>query len=133
LLWTLKTSVGRRRSLAAGTVMQAALAARGMRLCEHCHRALPLDVSRCRRRDCPGYSETWARDTCGRRGRIWTLKLARSGPDLDGSGETPNPREPTEKNRGSYQDAETAVSVNSEREGLWCAGIAERRSHDGRL
>ncbi len=34
-----------------------------MRLCEFCGRPLPANVSRCRRRDCPGYSETWARDT----------------------------------------------------------------------
>ncbi|MGH3426532.1 MAG: hypothetical protein ACRDQZ_02985 [Mycobacteriales bacterium] len=50
-------------SAVGGTVARAALAARGMRLCEHCERPLPLTVSRCRRRTCPGYSETWARDT----------------------------------------------------------------------
>src|SRR4051812_16227306 len=36
---------------------------RGYRRCEHCEQLLPLTVSRCRRRQCPGYSETWARDT----------------------------------------------------------------------
>jgi hypothetical protein len=36
---------------------------RGLQRCEHCEQLLPLTVSRCRRRQCPGYSETWARDT----------------------------------------------------------------------
>jgi hypothetical protein len=36
---------------------------RGLKRCEHCEQLLPVTVSRCRRRQCPGYSETWARDT----------------------------------------------------------------------
>lgn len=41
----------------------AALEARGYRRCEHCGGLLPFAVSRCRRRTCPGYGATWARDT----------------------------------------------------------------------
>ena len=33
------------------------------RRCEHCGHWLPAHVSRCRRRRCPGYAPTWARDT----------------------------------------------------------------------
>jgi hypothetical protein len=36
---------------------------RGYKCCEHCGGLLPLEVSRCRRRRCPGYAATWARDT----------------------------------------------------------------------
>src|SRR4051812_49950891 len=36
---------------------------RGLKRCEHCGQLFPLTVSRCRRRTCPGYAETWARDT----------------------------------------------------------------------
>jgi len=36
---------------------------RGYKRCPHCRQLLPLTVSRCRRRRCPGYSATWARDT----------------------------------------------------------------------
>jgi hypothetical protein len=36
---------------------------RGYKRCEHCGQLLPLNVSRCRRRRCPGYAATWARDT----------------------------------------------------------------------
>jgi hypothetical protein len=36
---------------------------RGLKRCEHCEQLLPMTVSRCRRRQCPAYSETWARDT----------------------------------------------------------------------
>lgn len=36
---------------------------RGLKRCEHCEQLLPASVSRCRRRTCLGYSETWARDT----------------------------------------------------------------------
>ena len=50
-------------AVVAGPDRRAALAVRGMRLCEHCDRPLPSTVSRCRRRTCPGYSEIWARDT----------------------------------------------------------------------
>ena len=39
------------------------LAERGYKRCEHCRKLLPLNVSRCRRRRCPGYGATWARDT----------------------------------------------------------------------
>jgi hypothetical protein len=41
----------------------AALADRGYRRCRHCDELTPLMVSRCRRRTCPGYGATWARDT----------------------------------------------------------------------
>lgn len=50
------TPVGRRAD-------DALLEARGYRRCEHCGKLLPLHVSRCRRRKCPSYGETWARDT----------------------------------------------------------------------
>jgi hypothetical protein len=36
---------------------------RGYKRCPDCKQLLPLNVSRCRRRRCPGYSPTWARDT----------------------------------------------------------------------
>src|SRR4051794_394588 len=36
---------------------------RGLKRCEQCKELLPLTVTRCRRRTCPGYAETWARDT----------------------------------------------------------------------
>jgi hypothetical protein len=36
---------------------------RGYKRCPHCRQLLPLNVSKCRRRRCPGYSPTWARDT----------------------------------------------------------------------
>lgn len=36
---------------------------RGLKRCEHCEQLFPATVSRCRRRQCPGYAETWARDT----------------------------------------------------------------------
>lgn len=35
----------------------------GLKRCPHCNGLLPVTVSRCRRRTCPGYSGTWARDT----------------------------------------------------------------------
>lgn len=41
----------------------AALELRGYRRCEECGQLVPLRVSRCRRRTCPGYGATWARDT----------------------------------------------------------------------
>lgn len=46
-----------------GQLEDAALEARGYQRCEHCGKAFPLVVSRCRRRTCPGYALTWARDT----------------------------------------------------------------------
>src|SRR3954452_12642817 len=36
---------------------------RGYCRCENCHKILPLNVSRCRRRTCPRYAPIWARDT----------------------------------------------------------------------
>jgi hypothetical protein len=36
---------------------------RGWKRCEHCDQLYPATASRCRRRTCPGYSATWARDT----------------------------------------------------------------------
>lgn len=39
------------------------LAERGYKRCVACGGLLPLTVSRCRRRRCPGYSAIWARDT----------------------------------------------------------------------
>ena len=39
------------------------LAEGGFKRCEHCRKLLPLNVSRCRRRRCPGYASIWARDT----------------------------------------------------------------------
>src|SRR5438874_5516789 len=50
-------------SVFAGRLDAAALDARGYKRCEHCKQLLPLTVSRCRRRTCPGYGPTWARDT----------------------------------------------------------------------
>jgi hypothetical protein len=50
------TAVGRRLDAAA-------LEERGYKRCEHCEGLLPLNVSRCRRRRCPGYAPIWARDT----------------------------------------------------------------------
>jgi hypothetical protein len=47
----------------AGQLEDAVLEARGYQRCEHCGRPFPLNVSRCRRRTCPGYALTWARDT----------------------------------------------------------------------
>jgi hypothetical protein len=35
----------------------------GYKQCPACNKLLPVTVSRCRRRTCPGYSATWARDT----------------------------------------------------------------------
>jgi len=46
-----------------GQLEDAALEARGYQRCEDCGKAFPLAVSRCRRRTCPGYALTWARDT----------------------------------------------------------------------
>jgi hypothetical protein len=46
----------------AGQLEDAALEARGFQRCEHCGKTYPLTVSRCRRRTCPGYAVTWARD-----------------------------------------------------------------------
>src|SRR3954468_14378650 len=39
------------------------LAELGYQRCEHCGSVRPSSVSRCRRRQCPGYSHIWARDT----------------------------------------------------------------------
>ena len=39
------------------------LGERGYKRCEDCRKLLPLNVSRCRRRRCPGYAPIWARDT----------------------------------------------------------------------
>lgn len=50
-------------SALAGRLDAAALEARGYKRCEDCGGVLPLNVSRCRRRRCPGYAPTWARDT----------------------------------------------------------------------
>ena len=50
-------------SVFAGRLDAAVLEARGYKRCEHCEGLLPLNVSRCRRRQCPGYVATWARDT----------------------------------------------------------------------
>ena len=50
-------------SVFAGRLDAAALEARGYKRCEHCEGLLPLNVSRCRRRQCSGYAATWARDT----------------------------------------------------------------------
>lgn len=50
-------------SVFAARLNTAALEARGFKRCEHCGGLLPLTVSRCRRRRCPGYAPTWARDT----------------------------------------------------------------------
>jgi hypothetical protein len=36
---------------------------RGFKRCEHCDGVMPLQLSRHRSRHCPGYSDTWARDT----------------------------------------------------------------------
>jgi hypothetical protein len=47
----------------AGGLEEAVLEARGYQRCEHCGKLFPLAVSRCRRRTCPGYALTWARDT----------------------------------------------------------------------
>jgi hypothetical protein len=41
----------------------AVLEGKGYQRCEHCGKTFPLAVSRCRRRTCPGYALTWARDT----------------------------------------------------------------------
>jgi hypothetical protein len=35
----------------------------GYRRCAECRQLLPANVARCRRRQCPGYAATWARDT----------------------------------------------------------------------
>ena len=35
----------------------------GYKRCEHCKGLVPVNVSRCRRRKCPGYAPMWARDT----------------------------------------------------------------------
>jgi hypothetical protein len=42
------------------------LAELGYVRCEHCGAVRPSRVSRCRRRRCPGYAQTWARDTMRR-------------------------------------------------------------------
>jgi hypothetical protein len=47
----------------AARLEDTALEARGYQRCEHCDKPFPLTVSRCRRRTCPGYALTWARDT----------------------------------------------------------------------
>jgi hypothetical protein len=39
------------------------LAERGYKRCKHCGKLLPVGVTRCRRRCCPGYGPIWARDT----------------------------------------------------------------------
>src|SRR6266487_3150102 len=50
-------------SVFAGRLDAAALEDRGYKRCAFCEGLLPLNVSRCRRRRCPGYAATWARDT----------------------------------------------------------------------
>ena len=47
----------------AGRLDAVALEERGYKKCEDCGGLLPVSVSRCRRRRCPGYAPTWARDT----------------------------------------------------------------------
>jgi hypothetical protein len=47
----------------AGRLDAVALVERGYKKCENCGGLLPVSVSRCRRRRCPGYAPTWARDT----------------------------------------------------------------------
>jgi hypothetical protein len=49
---------GRRRTRAA-----VLLEERGFKRCDHCDGVMPLVLSRHRFRRCPGYSQTWARDT----------------------------------------------------------------------
>lgn len=49
---------GRRR-----TPADVLLEERGFKRCEHCDGVMPLVLARHRSRRCPGYSETWARDT----------------------------------------------------------------------
>jgi hypothetical protein len=51
------------RSAVAAWLDAVALEERGYKRCEHCEGLLPLEVSRCRRRRCPDYAPTWARDT----------------------------------------------------------------------
>jgi hypothetical protein len=48
---------------ARGTGDREWLAERGYKRCEYCGKILPESVSRCRRRTCPSYGPTWARDT----------------------------------------------------------------------
>jgi hypothetical protein len=57
--------VSRRGELtpAAWWLDAAELEMRGLRRCDDCQQLLPAGVSRCRRRTCPGYAATWARDT----------------------------------------------------------------------
>ncbi len=50
-------------TLAPRRLTTAELESRGLRRCEHCKELVPLTVSRCRRRRCPGYAGVWARDT----------------------------------------------------------------------
>src|SRR5207245_2121340 len=47
----------------SGRLEREQLAERGYTRCEHCGKLIPLQVSRCRRRRCPGYASIWARDT----------------------------------------------------------------------
>jgi hypothetical protein len=42
------------------------LAELGYQRCDDCGSIRPAIVSRCRRRQCPGYAQTWARDTMRR-------------------------------------------------------------------
>jgi hypothetical protein len=45
---------------------QGRLAELGYQRCDHCGSIRPAIVWRCRRRQCPGYAQTWARDTMRR-------------------------------------------------------------------
>ncbi|MDH4103131.1 MAG: hypothetical protein OEV29_07080, partial [Thermoleophilia bacterium] len=51
------------RSASGWLRRDAALIERGYIRCEHCGHWRPPWVSRCRRRRCPAYAPTWARDT----------------------------------------------------------------------
>ena len=62
------------RSAVAAWLDAAALEERGYKRCEHCEGLLPLEVSRCRRRRCPNYAPTWARDTMRKTGHVPVTK-----------------------------------------------------------
>jgi hypothetical protein len=132
----------------------AALEGKGYQRCEHCGKTFPLAVSRCRRRTCPGYAMTWARDTMRKNrenlriygglaamctltppgvdaGLVWDRSQCRHGAD-----------EPCGKRHGCKVVREVAALWNERSRGWWrelnrvCKQRADRAlkrlGHDGK-
>jgi hypothetical protein len=112
-------------------VEDAALERRGYQRCEHCGRPFPLTVSRCRRRTCPGYALTWARDTMRKNrenlrtygGLAAMCTLTPPGVDAglvwDRSQCTHEPEEPCGQRFGCKVVPEVAALWNERSRGWW--------------